>query len=65
MTDSKKKALSFPLRLPRHIRAGLEARANYEGVSINQFIVIAVAEKLVHYEMQKRANEDCNQRAPR
>lgn len=37
---------TYPLRLPRSIRAGVEAAAKREGTSINQFVSIAVAEKL-------------------
>lgn len=37
---------TFPLRLPRSIRAGLEKISRQDGTSINQFVSIAVAEKL-------------------
>ena len=37
---------TYPLRLPRSIRAGVEAMARADGISINQFVSIAVAEKL-------------------
>jgi len=37
---------TYPLRLPRSIRAGLEKFSKQEGTSINQFVSIAVAEKL-------------------
>ena len=53
MTDTKKKALSFPLRLPLTMRAELEARADAEGISRNQFIVMAVAEKFIRLDMQQ------------
>ncbi|MEI9929982.1 MAG: YlcI/YnfO family protein [Rhizomicrobium sp.] len=37
---------SYPLRLPRSVKAEVERRAKKEGVSINQFVATAVAEKL-------------------
>ena len=37
---------TYPLRLPRSIRAGVERAAKQDGTSINQFVSIAVAEKL-------------------
>ncbi len=37
---------TYPLRLPRSIRAGIEKLSKQDGISINQFVSIAVAEKL-------------------
>ena len=37
---------TYPLRLPRSIRAGVAQMAKEDGISINQFVSIAVAEKL-------------------
>jgi hypothetical protein len=37
---------TYPLRLPRSVKAEVERRAKADGVSINQFIATAVAEKL-------------------
>lgn len=37
---------TYPLRLPRSIKAEVERRAKAEGVSVNQFVATAVAEKL-------------------
>ena len=37
---------TYPLRLPRSIRAGVERLSRLDGISINQFVSIAVAEKL-------------------
>ena len=34
------------LRLPRSLKAAVEAKAEQDGTSMNQFIVVAVAEKL-------------------
>ena len=42
MTGSK----TYPLRLPRSVKAAVEVLAEQEGVSVNQFIATAVAEKL-------------------
>jgi hypothetical protein len=43
---------TYPLRLPRSIRAGVERVSKREGVSINQFVSIAVAEKLAMLEAE-------------
>jgi hypothetical protein len=37
---------TFPLRLPRSIKAAVEKVSKEKGTSINQFIATAVAEKL-------------------
>jgi hypothetical protein len=37
---------TYPLRLPRSIRDGVERMSRQDGISINQFVSIAVAEKL-------------------
>jgi hypothetical protein len=37
---------TYPLRLPHSIRAGVAQMAKADGISINQFVSIAVAEKL-------------------
>jgi hypothetical protein len=42
MTD----VATYPLRLPRSIKAALEKMAQSEGISMNQFVATAVAEKL-------------------
>lgn len=39
-------AKTYPLRLPRSVKMAVEALAEQEGVSMNQFIATAVAEKL-------------------
>jgi hypothetical protein len=41
-----KRQSTYPLRLPRSIKAAVERVARQDGVSINQFIATAVAEKL-------------------
>ena len=35
-----------PLRLPRSVKAEVERRAKEDGISVNQFVATAVAEKL-------------------
>jgi hypothetical protein len=37
---------TYPLRLPRSIKAEVQRRAKQDGISINQFVATAVAEKL-------------------
>ena len=38
---------TFPLRLPRTLRCQVEECAVSEGISINEFIMLAVGEKIV------------------
>ncbi len=40
------KASTYPLRLPRSVKAAVEKIAKAEGFSLNQFVATAVAEKL-------------------
>lgn len=50
----KKSATSkFPLRLMPSMRRAAESFSQKEGVSLNQFINIAVAEKLAHLQHQE------------
>ena len=37
---------TYPLRLPRSVKAEVERMAKAEGISVNQFVATAVAEKL-------------------
>lgn len=37
---------TYPLRLPRSIKTAVERLARSEGISMNQFVATAVAEKL-------------------
>jgi len=37
---------TYPLRLPHSVKAAVEKLAKEDGVSINQFVATAVAEKL-------------------
>jgi hypothetical protein len=41
-----KRLSTYPLRLPRSVKAEVERRAKEDGISINQFVATAVAEKL-------------------
>lgn len=53
MATEQRKAVSgerFPLRLMPSIRKNAEAFCEKEGVSLNQFINVAVAERLAHLE---------------
>ena len=43
----------FPLRLMPSVRRTAEAFSEKEGVSLNQFINVAVAEKLAHLEHEE------------
>jgi hypothetical protein len=52
MTSKAGKAASFPLRLPVSMRRELNALAKREGISINHFISLAVAEKIVRCQRQ-------------
>ena len=41
-----KQTSTYPLRLPRSVKAEVERRAKEDGISVNQFVATAVAEKL-------------------
>ncbi len=52
--SEKKVALSkFPLRLMPYVRKGAVEFSERQGVSLNQFINVAVAEKLAHLEHEE------------
>ena len=53
IVSKQKSNLKFPLRLMPSIRRTAEAVSEREGVSLNQFINLAVAEKLVHLEHEE------------
>ncbi len=38
---------TYPLRLPKSVKAAAEKLAREEGISMNQFVATAVAEKLM------------------
>jgi hypothetical protein len=50
MSPERKLANSFPLRLSPTMRQQVEHLADREGISINQFIGLAVAEKVMRME---------------
>ena len=52
MPSKTGKATSYPLRLPLTVRREIEALARSEGISINQLISLAVAEKIVRCQQQ-------------
>jgi len=54
---------TYPLRLPRSVKAEVERRARADGISVNQFVSTAVAEKLAamstaEFFAQRRARAD-------
>ena len=53
-TQARKTAIpKFPLRLMPSVRRTAEVFSEKEGVSLNQFINVAVAEKLAHLEHEE------------
>ncbi len=50
MTKENNKPSSFPLRLPFSIRRQADDLAQKDGLSLNQFISLAVAEKITRLE---------------
>ncbi len=59
----KTKTSTYPLRLPVSLKATLEKLSKEDGTSINQFVVIAVAEKIsalstARFFEEKRAKAD-------
>ena len=57
-TEARKAALrTFPLRLMPSVRRTAEVFSEKEGVSLNQFINVAVAEKLAHLEHEEWARK--------
>ena len=44
---------TFPLRLPVSMKAALEKISERDGTSMNQFLVIAVAEKIAAMETER------------
>ena len=49
---------SFPLRLPKSTRLQAIELAQNEGLSLNQFITLAVTEKIVRLERLDEATEE-------
>jgi hypothetical protein len=46
----KRSQSTYPLRLPHSVKAEVERLAKADGISINQFVATAVAEKLAAME---------------
>lgn len=58
-----KETKTYPLRLPRSLKAAVERLSREEGTSINQFVALAVAEKVsaldtAAYFAERRARVD-------
>jgi post-segregation antitoxin (ccd killing protein) len=54
---------TYPLRLPRSVKTEVERRAKADGISVNQFVATAVAEKLAamgtaEFFAERRARAD-------
>jgi hypothetical protein len=54
---------TYPLRLPRSVKSAVEKLAREEGISMNQFVATAVAEKLAvmssaHYFAERKGRAD-------
>ncbi len=47
------KVATFPLRLPVSLKAALEKIAERDGTSLNQFLVVAAAEKVAAMETER------------
>jgi hypothetical protein len=61
--DMKSPRSTYPMRLPRSVKAEVERRARTEGISVNQFVATAVAEKLAamgtaEFFAERRARAD-------
>jgi post-segregation antitoxin (ccd killing protein) len=59
----KQSQSTYPLRLPRSVKAEVERRAKTDGVSVNQSVATAVAEKLAalntaEFFAERRARAD-------
>ena len=52
---------TYPLRLPKSVKAAAEQVARDEGISLNQFVATAVAEKLsaLNRTFLRRASRAC------
>jgi predicted HicB family RNase H-like nuclease len=62
-TESRKIATpKFPLRLMPSVRRTAEEFSEKEGVSLNQFINVAVAEKLAHLETRNGRESENSRR---
>jgi hypothetical protein len=48
-----KRVATFPLRLPVSLKTALESISNRDGTSINQFLVVAAAEKIAAMQTEE------------
>jgi hypothetical protein len=58
-----KETSTYPLRLPRSLKQAVEKQSREDGTSINQFVVVAVAEKIsamqtAQFFAERRAGAD-------
>jgi hypothetical protein len=56
--DSTRHHSQFPLRLPKSLRETAKELASKEGISLNHFISLAVAEKISRVEHQATSPSD-------
>jgi hypothetical protein len=49
----KSKIATFPLRLPVSLKAALETISDRDGTSMNQFLVVAAAEKIAAMQTEE------------
>lgn len=52
-----KETSTYPLRLPRSLKAAVERLAKQEGTSLNQFVAMAVAEKVSALDTERYFRE--------
>lgn len=52
-----KQSSTYPLRLPRSLKAAVERLAKQEGTSLNQFVAMAVAEKVSALDTERYFRE--------
>lgn len=57
MSDEYKRQQSFPLRLSPSMRRQADNLAEHEGISLNHFISLAVAEKISRMEESLNAGD--------
>jgi hypothetical protein len=65
MPDETKSRRSFPLRLSLNMRRQANDLAHREGLSLNQFILLAIAEKIGRVEHQTWLKEIIKQESTR
>jgi len=58
VSDQRKQRISFPLRLATSLRDRAQLLATRDGISLNHFVSLAVAEKVSRLEAATAARED-------